>query len=99
VTVAGETLVSRVATSLLTAIGLPELATDTLADYESLARTLARTPARLADVRARLAKVRLDAPLFDTPRFTRHIESAYTTMFERYRRGEAPAAFDVAAGS
>ncbi len=96
-TLTGETFASRVASSLLNAIGLPELVTDTLAGYEALALELAKTPAMLAAIKARLASQRLTMPLFDTDRFRRHIESAYATMHERLLRGEPPAAFDVAA--
>ena len=95
VTLRGETFVSRVASSLLAAVGLPELATDTLADYEALAFKLAREPQALAALKSRLEADRLTAPLFDTDRFTRNIESAYTTMYERLLRGEAPRSFDV----
>lgn len=96
-TCAGETFASRVAGSLLTAIGLPELITTSLADYEALALRLARSPARLAGLRKRLQKNRLTAPLFDSPRFTRHIESAYQMMWEVYLKGEAPHRMDVPA--
>jgi predicted O-linked N-acetylglucosamine transferase (SPINDLY family) len=85
-----------VAASLLHAAGLAELVTDSLAAYEALALALARDPARLADIRERLASNRLACPLFDTERFRRHIESAYVTMWERSQRGEPPSGFDVA---
>jgi len=96
-TCVGETLVSRVAGSLLTAIGLPELITTSLADYEALAVRLARRPDQLAGLRRRLARNRLTAPLFDSERFTRHIERAYRLMWERYVSGEAPQAIEVPA--
>jgi hypothetical protein len=35
------------------------------------------------------------APPFDTDRFRRHIESAYTTMWKIAERGEAPRGFAV----
>jgi len=54
-TCAGETMASRVAGSQLRAIGLPELVTTSLADYETLALRLAREPSLLARYRARLA--------------------------------------------
>ena len=95
VTLSGETFVSRVAASLLHAVGLPELVTENLADYEALALRLATTPALLAAIREKLEGNRLAAPLFDTDRFRRHIEAAYVTMYERSQRGEAPAGFDV----
>ncbi len=95
VTCVGDTFPSRVAGSLLNAIGLPELVTHTLQDYEALALKLAREPARLADIKAKLARNRDTFPLFDTARFTRHLEAAYLTMVERHRRGEKPAPFAV----
>jgi predicted O-linked N-acetylglucosamine transferase (SPINDLY family) len=80
----GESFASRVAASLLRAIELPELITDTQQDYESLAVELAINPDRLQGIRQKLARNRLTTPLFDTQLFTRHIEDAYTQMYERY---------------
>src|SRR5262249_22944090 len=73
-TCAGETLASRVAGSQLRAIGLPELVTANLAEYEALALALAGDPARLAQVRARLQANRHSAPLFDMARFARALD-------------------------
>jgi len=84
-----------VAGSLLHAIGLPELITGNLGDYEALALKLARDRDRLAAIRSKLARHRETYPLFDTDRFRRHIESAYETMWERLQRGEPPASFAV----
>ncbi|MGA9032483.1 MAG: tetratricopeptide repeat protein, partial [Sulfuricaulis sp.] len=86
----GETLAGRVAASLLQAIGLPELITRGHADYEALALALATQPERLAAIRQKLALNRTTQPLFDTPRFTRHIEAAYLKMHERYQAGLSP---------
>jgi predicted O-linked N-acetylglucosamine transferase (SPINDLY family) len=85
-----------VAASLLTAIGMPEMITSSLEEYAALALRLARDPAALAATKAKLAANRDTTALFDTARFTRHLESAYATMIERHWRGEAPAAFAVA---
>lgn len=95
VTQKGTSFAGRVAASLLTAIGLPELVTQSLAEYEALALKLATDRAALAAVKEKLARNRGTHPLFDTARATRHIESAFVTMTERHRRGEAPASFDV----
>jgi protein O-GlcNAc transferase len=95
-TCAGSTFASRVAGSLLSAVGLPELITCSLAEYEALALKLARDPALLGSIREKLARNRETYPLFDTARFTRHIEAAYIGMWERSQRGEPPLAFDVA---
>jgi predicted O-linked N-acetylglucosamine transferase (SPINDLY family) len=97
-TCAGATFASRVAGSLLRAAGLPELVTASLAEYEALALRLARDRDLLASLRGRLARDRATCPLFDTARFTRHIEAAYTTMRERAERGEPPQGFAVAQG-
>ena len=93
----GNAFAGRMAASLLRAVGLPELITENLADYEALAFKLATTPAMLNDLKAKLARNRNTYPLFDTDRFRRHIESAYTTMYERYQRGEPPQSFSVQA--
>lgn len=91
----GEAFVGRVAGSLLHAVGLPELAVGTLADYVQRARELATSPALLLEIRTRLARNLSTHPLFDTDRFRRHLESAYLTMMERHGRGLAPAGFSV----
>lgn len=99
VTCLGTTFAGRVGASLLSAIGLDELITHSLEEYEALAWELATDPKRLAGIRAKLAANRTTHPLFDTDRMRRHIEAAYTTMWERYQRGEPPAGFSVPAVS
>jgi protein O-GlcNAc transferase len=89
-TLLGETFAGRVAASLLDAIGLPELITTTSEDYEALAIELATQPEKLASIIHKLTENRLTTPLFDTKRFTRHIEAAYTEMYERQLAGSAP---------
>jgi protein O-GlcNAc transferase len=98
VTCSGETFASRMAGSLLCAVGLSELVTASVGEYENLARQLARDPVRLAAIKATLARNRDTYPLFDTARFTRHLESAYTTIHDRLKRGLPPATFAVELG-
>jgi protein O-GlcNAc transferase len=95
VTCAGASYAGRVAGSLLTALGMPELIAWTLEEYEALALELAQDPNRLAELEAKLARNREIFPLFDADRYRRHLESAYETMWARYRRGEKPAGFAV----
>jgi predicted O-linked N-acetylglucosamine transferase (SPINDLY family) len=90
VTCAGGTFASRVAGSLLTAVGLPELIAGSLEEYEALALRLARSPGALSLLRDKLRRQRASAPLFDTPRFVRGLEEAYESMWLNYRRGDAP---------
>ncbi|HKA46324.1 MAG TPA: tetratricopeptide repeat protein [Burkholderiales bacterium] len=91
----GSTFPGRVAGSLLNAVGLPELITDSLESYEALALRLASVPELLAEIRSTLNRNRMTYPLFDTDRFRRHIESAYVEMWERHERGEPPQSFAV----
>ena len=76
------TFPSRVAGSLLHAVGLPELVTYTLAEYESQALHLARDPQTLHEIRTKLWENRLTTPLFDSGRFTRHLEAAFEKMLQ-----------------
>jgi protein O-GlcNAc transferase len=92
----GNTFAGRVGASMLQAIGLPELVASSLAEYEAIALALARDPEALARVRTKLVSNRQTEPLFDTARITRNLETAYTTMWERTRRGEPPESFIVA---
>ncbi len=86
----GETFASKVAASLLTAIGLPELITTSPEAYEALAIELAADPEKLSSIKNKLAQNRLTTSLFDTERFTRHLEAAYTAMYERYQADLPP---------
>jgi len=86
----GNTFAGRVASSLLNAVGLPELITSTEEEYEKLAIDLAVTPDRLEAIKRTLSHNRLIEPLFRTELFTRHIEAAYTAMYERYKAGGSP---------
>jgi predicted O-linked N-acetylglucosamine transferase (SPINDLY family) len=86
----GETFAGRVAASLLSATDLPELVTTTPEAYEVLAIELATHPDRLKAIKQKLAKNRLTAPLFDSELFTKHIQTAYIAMYERYHAGLAP---------
>jgi predicted O-linked N-acetylglucosamine transferase (SPINDLY family) len=95
VTCEGKNFAGRVGSSLLHAVGLPELVTTSLADYESMALRLANEPSALAAIRERLRKNRVTQPLFDTQRFSRGIEAAYAQMWEIRQRGEAPRSFAV----
>jgi predicted O-linked N-acetylglucosamine transferase (SPINDLY family) len=99
VTYLDSTFAGRVAASLLKAVGLPELITTSLEDYEALSLKLARDPSLLASIKTKLARNRDSCPLFDTGRFTRHIEAAYTAMWRAYQNGRQPANFAVDGGS
>jgi predicted O-linked N-acetylglucosamine transferase (SPINDLY family) len=86
----GETFAGRVAASLLYAVGLPELVTRSLGEYEALALALATDPQRLSSIRQKLAQNRTTHPLFNTGRTTKHIEELYVRMLERSHAGLPP---------
>jgi len=92
---AGRAFPGRVAGSLLRAVELPELVTQTLPDYESLALDLALNPLRLRAIREKLQANRLTTALFDSHRFTRHLESAFETLWRMHLTGESPRPFTV----
>jgi protein O-GlcNAc transferase len=80
----GETFASRVAGSLLQTMGLPELIADNLEHYQRKARELAEQPEILAALKEKVRECRRTSPLFDAVRFTRNLEAAYRTMWNRY---------------
>ncbi len=86
----GQSFASRVAASLLHAIGLPELITHTQAQYEAKAIELACNPGQLQGIKSRLMQNRRTMPLFNGTLFARHLESAYEAMYARYQAGLAP---------
>jgi protein O-GlcNAc transferase len=91
----GDTFAGSVAASLLHAVGLPQLVTNSLEEYEALALRLSTNAEELRLVRRSLAENLPTYPLFDNDRFRRHIEAAYTTMWEIHQRGEPPGNFRV----
>ena len=86
----GDSFASRYAASLLFAIGLSELVTETQAEYEALAIELATSPTKLKIIKDKLENNRLTTSLFDTELFTKHIEDAYTKMYERHQADLPP---------
>lgn len=95
VTLKGRTFASRVAASILTVAGLPELVTVDLRGYEELALALLRDPQRLAGLRRKIIDKRLESPMFDTARFTRDLERLYARIWEQELRGvRAPVVLD-----
>lgn len=95
ITLPGETFASRVAASLLTAARLPQLITENLKEYASLAVHLAQHPLELQEIKLHLRNNRKQLPLFDTHRTVGHLEAAYRLIWERYLSGKSPQAIQV----
>jgi protein O-GlcNAc transferase len=87
----GSTFAGRVAASLLNAVGLSELVTRSLDEYEALALRIVRDTELQMTLKNRLAENRTTYPLFDTRRITRHIEKAFSEIWQRHCAGETPA--------
>jgi len=96
-TLKGSNFASRVSESLLKNIGLPDLVCDTEQDYVDLVVELAQNREKREMVRSWIEQNRFQSPLFDTERFTRHLETAFETMIARAKSGQMPAHFDIAA--
>jgi len=90
ITLQGSHFASRVSSSLLNSIGLSELITHSLADYEKLAIRLASAPLELKAIRNKLLQNRFTDPLFDTPRFAKNLEKAYKKMWRIFLEGREP---------
>ena len=86
----GKSFASRVAASLLNAVNVPELITTSQKDYEELAIKLATDSERFKIIKNKLRKNIPSAPLYDTPLFTKHLESAFRVMHDRYQQGLEP---------
>lgn len=95
VTCLGTAFAGRVAASILNAVGLPELVTRSLDEYEGLALRIAHDFELRTALKDKLASQRTTCPLFDTARMTRHVEKAFNEMWRRHCAGEAPAPFAV----
>jgi predicted O-linked N-acetylglucosamine transferase (SPINDLY family) len=90
VTKVGQQFAARVSASLLTAIGLPELITETEDAYEALILALATDPIRLSEIKAKLSVNRRVYPLFDTKRYTRYFEAGLHQAYDSYLAGQSP---------
>ena len=98
ITLQGGHFASRVSSSLLKAVGLPELITHSLKEYEELAVRLSRSPSELRSIRHKLEKNRFTEPLFDTPRFACNLEKAYKEMWRIFLNGERPRKIEIKEG-
>ena len=87
ITKLGKGFVSRVAGSLLSAVGMPELITKSNEEYEALILDLATNPKKLNKIREKLVANRLLKPLFDTELFTKHLEDGYQKAYQNYLEG------------
>jgi predicted O-linked N-acetylglucosamine transferase (SPINDLY family) len=85
-TCAGRTYISRMAGSLLTSVGLPDLVTTSLPEYERLAVQLGREPMRIASYKRYLAEHGRQSRLFDVPALVRDIEAGFERLVDAHRR-------------
>jgi predicted O-linked N-acetylglucosamine transferase (SPINDLY family) len=98
-TVPGPTFASRVASSLVDACGLGELACVDETHYVGLATALANEPATLQGLKTHLETNRMRLPLFDSERLARDLDALLVRMHERHLAGLAPAALPALSAS
>jgi predicted O-linked N-acetylglucosamine transferase (SPINDLY family) len=96
-TFAGRSFSSRVAASLLNAIGLPELIADNHQKYEKIAIELASNPNKLFELKQRLENNKLKSPLFDTKLYTQHFETALNNIYKKYQNNQNPEHIEIQA--
>jgi predicted O-linked N-acetylglucosamine transferase (SPINDLY family) len=97
VTQQGQSFCGRMAASLLTAAGLPQLIAQDAQGYVDTAVRLALAPTERSALRQQLQDQRVSMPLFDAPRFTRHLERAYGEAHRLRSAGEPPRDIHIAA--
>ena len=95
ITCRGSTFAGRVAASQLTALGVPELITESLPEYEALAARLASDPQARVQLRAKILAHQNTHPLFNTSLYRHHLESAFLTMHRRHQQRLPPQGFEV----
>jgi predicted O-linked N-acetylglucosamine transferase (SPINDLY family) len=84
-TLAGKSIVSRVAGSLLTNINMKELITYNYDDYKNMALKLSNDKKFYNDLRSKLQKERLSSPLFNTKQYTKDLESIYNKLYKNFK--------------
>ena len=94
-TLQGETFASRVASSLLNAVGLKELITKNSYEYEQKAVELGKDLSKVISLKKKLDSNKLTKPLFNTKLFTSHIEQAYLEMYKRYNENQKPENIEI----
>lgn len=90
ITLAGETLASRVASSQLRCLGVPELIARNRQEFEDIAVRLGTDRQYLKAIRAKVWKARTESPLFNVKTYTSNLEKLYRRMWAKYERGEEP---------
>jgi len=91
----GRHFASRMASSIISAVGLTEMVTNSLEEYEDFAVRLATQPSELKQIRDKLSVNIHNMPLFDTKLFTHNLEKAYRMMWKNYVSGHPPKQLEV----
>jgi predicted O-linked N-acetylglucosamine transferase (SPINDLY family) len=81
ITLIGESFASRVCASLLNAMELPEMITNSIENYEALAIELALNEGKLSQTREKLINNKYRCELFNTKKYVKDLESIYIKIF------------------
>jgi predicted O-linked N-acetylglucosamine transferase (SPINDLY family) len=88
-------MASRVSAGLLHTLGMPQLITSSVDDFEALATRLATDRVAYTKLRNELLEKRQSSPLFDVVSYTRVHEQAYLHLFQLFYDGKQLEPFDV----
>jgi predicted O-linked N-acetylglucosamine transferase (SPINDLY family) len=89
-TITGESFQSRVSTSLLKNLNIPELITSNIEDYENFAICLANNPEKLKEIRKKLLSSINSSNTFNAKIYTKNLEKAYLQTYDNYYKNLAP---------
>ena len=95
ITIKGNSFASRVASSLLSSVGLEELITKSGKEYEELAVKIAENKNFYKEIKDKLKKNIIDMPLFNSKLFTKKLETAYTEVYKNYNENIKPETIQI----
>ena len=91
----GERFATRVAASILTALGMEEWLVESFDRYRELAVRLATDRETHEKVKTDLMEKKRQSPLLDTKRFVKNLEAGYRMVWENYRSGGTPGQMSI----
>ena len=89
-TLKGKSFASRVGTSLLTSMNLPELITNNLREYEEMALKISNNFDLLNQLKNNILKNKMYSNVFKPEIYTNNIEKAYKKVYQNYISGLKP---------
>lgn len=96
ITCYGHSIASRGASSILKAMDLPELITQTTDEFEEKAIYYATHPEALKHIREKIAAHKKTQPLFNTQLFVKNLEKGFHKAWELHTQNKSPEHISIA---